>query len=245
MNLWRKVGTGLAIAVAILVALGFWARTQMRYSSYPISPPMPAVVSEPMPEILAHLESILRTNAPQALADLQRGLSATNISQLEEQYHIQLPEEIKAIYQWHNGTHSHTNYVGDNFMPGHRFLPLEEALEENAIVSKGAATLLQRAVYRVLCGHRDPWICLFSDGAGDGYWFDPKRKPAEGAVFYNFNEEGAYVFFPSAKNLMAGIVKCHEQGVFRHKTGSSPPELDEDFERSAKVWNEFGASNQP
>jgi hypothetical protein len=57
-------------------------------------------------------------------------------------------------------------------------------------------------------------------------------------------EDGTYVFFPSAKNLMAGIAKCYEERIFTVKTGSSPLQLDEDFDRSKKVWNEFGASNQ-
>jgi hypothetical protein len=43
---------------------------------------------------------------------------------------------------------------------------------------------------------------------------------------------------------MAGIAKCYEEGIYRVKPGSSPPQLDEDFDRSAKVWEEFGASNQ-
>jgi hypothetical protein len=44
---------------------------------------------------------------------------------------------------------------------------------------------------------------------------------------------------------MAGIAKCYEQGAFRVKPGSTPPQLDEDFEQAAKIWREFGASNQP
>ena len=232
----------MTIAAVVLVALGFWARAGLRNFFYPVAPPMPAVVSEPMPEILARLESILKTNAPHVLAALPPGLSAGEIARLEQQYHVQLPDDIKAIYQWHNGSSQTTNFPGGDFIPTHRFLPLEEALAEKAMDSKGAAPLLQRAAYRIFAGHRDSWICLFSDGAGDGYWYDPKRKPAEGAVFYNFTEVGMIEFFPSAKNLMAGVAKCYEQGVFRVKTGSSPPVLDEDFEKAGKVWEEFGSS---
>jgi hypothetical protein len=64
-------------------------------------------------------------------------------------------------------------------------------------------------------------------------------------VFYNFTEDRTYVFFPSAKNLMAGAAKCYEQEIFRVKPGSTPPKLDEDFEKARKIWEEFGASNQP
>jgi len=244
MSRWQKTGIGTVLALAILIAVLFSARIVLNNFFYPAAPPMPAVVSESMPQILARLESILKTNAPQVLAGLQPGLAAADVSKLEQQYHIQLPPELEALYEWHDGARSTTNYVGDDFIPIHRFLPLEEALGENAIISKGPATAVQRLAYRVLAGHRDSWISLFSDGAGDGYWFDPKRKAAEGAVFYNFNEDGDYVFFPSAKNLLAGIAKGYEQGIYRIKAGSSPPQLDEDFECSAKLWVEFGAGNR-
>lgn len=239
------IGTGLAVAIVVVVGLGLRARTGLRNFFYPVAPPMPAVVSESMPDILARLEAILKTNAPSVLAGLQPGLSAGDIAKLELEYHVQVPADIQAIYQWHDGDRATTNYVGDDFIPIHRFVPLEEMLAEKALEGKGPSTWLQRAAYRVLAGQRDSWFCLFSDGAGDGYWFDPKRKPSEGAVFYTFTEGGVFVFFPSARNLMAGIAKCYEQGAYRVKPGSAPPELDEDYERSAKIWKEFGVSNQP
>jgi cell wall assembly regulator SMI1 len=245
MRRWQKIGIGFAIAIVAVVALGFWAQARMRSFFYPLAPPMPAVVSEPMAEILNRLESILKTNAPQVLAGLQPGLSAGDISRLEQQYQVQLPDDIRAIYQWHDGGRSTTNYVGDDFIPIHRFVPLEEMLAEKALEGKGPATLVQRAAYRIFAGQRDSWFCLFSDGVRDGYWFDPKRKPSEGAVFYTFTEDNTFVFFPSPKNLMAGIAKCYEQGAFRMKFNTSPPQLDEDFEKARKIWEEFGASNQP
>ena len=64
-------------------------------------------------------------------------------------------------------------------------------------------------------------------------------------MFYTFTEDNEFVFFPSPRNLMAGIAKCYEQGAFRVKPGTSPPQLHEDFEKAEKIWAEFGASNQP
>jgi hypothetical protein len=91
----------------------------------------------------------------------------------------------------------------------------------------------------------DSWISLFSDGAGDGYFFDPTRKPSEGAVFYSFLETSSFTFFPSIKNLLSAIADGYEQGIFFVKPGSNPPELDENFEAAEKLWNKFGASNYP
>jgi len=134
--------------------------------------------------------------------------------------------------------------LGDDLIPIHRFLPLEKSLADKALDWKGA-TAAQRAVVGSLISYLSSWICLFDDGAGNGYWFDPQRKPAEGAVFSQFTEDASFVFFPSAKNLMAGVAKCYETGAYRIKPGSTPPELDEDFQLAAKIWDEFGASNLP
>ena len=243
MKPWTKMGIGIGIICAVLIVLGVLLRSGARNFFYPAAPAMPAIVNEPMPEILAKLESVLTTKAPHVLAALRPGISAEEISKLENQYCVQLPGDVTAIYRWHNGSIHTTNFLSEEFIPGNRFMSLDEALSESAASSPDKAALLQRLAYAFFAGHRKSWICLFSDGAGDGYWFDPKRKPAEGAVFFNFNETGTYEFFPSAKNLMAGIVKCYDQEIFRVKAGSSPPELDEDFQRSGKIWDEFGASN--
>lgn len=234
----------MAIVVVVAAVLGLWAQMRLRQFFYPVAPAMPAVVSESMPEILARLEAALKTNAPPVLAGLQPGLPAADIAKLEQQFHVQIPEDIKAIYAWHDGGRPPTNNACFDFIPIHRFLPLEEMLSEKALENRGPATLAQRAAYRIFAGQRDTWYCLFSDGAGDGYWFDPTRKPSEGAVFYTFTEDNEFVFFPSPKNLMAGIAKCYAQGVYHLRPGTTPPQLDEDFEKAAKIWNEFGASNQ-
>ena len=242
MKSWHKVSIGIAGSVFILAGVAFWGTVGFRNFLYPPAPTMPPIVGESMPEILTRLEAVLRTNAPCVWTNLRPGISQAEISKLEQRYHVQLPEEIKAIYQWHDGTASNTNHW-ITFIPIHRFVPLEESLETRAALAPENASLFQRLVYHVLVSHRDSWICLFDDGAGNGYWFDPQRKPTQGATFCNFTEEASYTFFPSPKNLMAGIAACYEQNAFHIKKDSSPPELDEDFEESQKIWNQFGASN--
>jgi hypothetical protein len=124
-------------------------------------------------------------------------------------------------------------------------VPLNEALGLQTVFSNQVSqtTAAQRAAINLFTGHRKTWVSLFDDGAGDGYFFDPKRKPQEGAVFFSFAEDGTYVFFPSLANLLAGTIKCYDVGVFSWTNGPSGPHLEEDFNRSRKVWEEFGANN--
>lgn len=217
MKTRTKVGIGALVALVLIVTFGLWARSAVRDFFYPVAPQMPAEVAEPMNEILTRLEQILQTNAPHVLAELQPGLRDPEITRLENQNGVKLPEDIRVIYRWHNGSLQATNGRPTAFLPIHRFIPLEEALTERPEKSAAKAGVLARMAYRVFAGHRDSWIALFSDGAGDGYWYDPRRPAAQGAVFYNFTETGSFVFFPSPKNLMAGIAKCYSQGVFHVK----------------------------
>jgi len=207
---------------------------------YPTAPQMPPIVSQSTEEILGQLEFQLKSKAPQIFTNLQPGLSDEKIVELERKSGIQLPDEIKALYRWRNGFKLEMiNSCGFQVagpMPGHYFLPLEEALHIPVSVSNevAQATLTLRTAFNVLAGFTKSWITLFDDGAGDGYFFDPKRKPTDGAVFFNFMEEGQYVFFPSAKNLYAGMVKCYEQGVFTWKEENGQPGLREDFSAAEK-----------
>jgi cell wall assembly regulator SMI1 len=204
---------------------------------------MPAEVSMPMNEVLARLEGVLRTNAPQVLATLQPGLSEQAIAKLEKDFGVNLPDDIKELYQWHNGSRPATNVL-EEFLPLYRYVPLDEALTERKTIQQQAqsANLIGRVGGNLFAGHRDSWICLFDDGAGNGYFYDPKRKPAEGSVFYNYMDEADYTFFPCTKNVLAGVAACYEHGAFSVKASQGSYELDEDYEAAAKIWSEFGVS---
>lgn len=238
----------LAIALLVLVGLFVFGALliprAVRRFFYPLAPPMPPVVSKSTTQILSELETTIKSKAPQVLEQMQKGLSDEEITTLERQAGIRLTEEIRTLYHWRNGSPSKDPRIAGP-VPGHRFVPLGEALGLLTLQSNqvSQATPVQRAAFEVFAGHRRSWISLFDDGCGDGYFFDPNRKPQEGAVFYSFAEDVNYVFFPSLGNLLAGAVKCYDVGAFSWTNGPSGPCLVEDFERSRKIWNEFGSSN--
>jgi hypothetical protein len=123
-------------------------------------------------------------------------------------------------------------------------VPLDEAVEARSLVAKEVASGsgVQRAAYSVFAGHRSSWIQVLDDGAGDGYFYDPKRTDAEGAFFYHFAEDSHYVWFPSVRNFLAGVIECYESRAVKvAKDGKS---LDEDFERTQKIWERFGKSSE-
>lgn len=230
--------------IAVMVCGTLLVPRMIRGFFYPTAPPMPPVVGNPISVVLAELETVMKEKAPKVLDEMQPGLSSDEIAKIEAKAGIQLSAEIRALYQWRNGCRTaDPRIVGP--VPGHRFLPLDEALNLSTIISNqvGSATVVQRAAVGIFTGHRKSWIPLFEDGAGDGYFFDPTRKASEGAIFFSFAEDSTYVFFPSLANLLAGVVKGYTSGAFSWKEGPPGPGLEEDFERSRAIWNEFGASN--
>ncbi|HEY1789382.1 MAG TPA: SMI1/KNR4 family protein [Verrucomicrobiae bacterium] len=242
MKFALKSAVGVAIAILLVISFRFWAHQQARTFFCPLAPPMPGAVDLPMPEILRRLTLILHATAPQVLAGLQPGLSEQEIEKLERQYNVRLPNDLKAIYEWHDGARHSATYLGDNFIPLHRFVPLEEALKKQAAETARPAARFRLAIAWTFFGYRDKWYCLLDDGAGNGCFFDLARKPAEGAIFCTFTENNELTYFPTPRNLMAGIATCYAQGAYHVSAGRSRLEVEENLEQSAKIWREFGAS---
>jgi cell wall assembly regulator SMI1 len=95
---------------------------------------MPQVVTKPITNLLAELESLMRTKAPQVFEQLQPGLSADEIATLERHTGIELSDEVRTLYRWHNGGATPDPLLCGP-IPGHRFVPLAEALGESAALS--------------------------------------------------------------------------------------------------------------
>ncbi len=213
--------------------------TRMRDVMYPTAVGMPAEVDEPIDQVLDRLESALAKHAPDTLASLQPGVTATQLKELEGKLGVQLSDDLRSLYMWRNGQ------VDDfevDFIPIHHFASLERLVEERKemVRQREEATGLQRVLGEAFIGHRFDWLPIFQDLAGDGYYYDPTRSHAEGAVFYNFNETGEFVFFPSLKNLLAGFVECYEMGVY---SIDSDGRLVADYGRSREVWTKYGTPN--
>lgn len=200
--------------------------------SYPKATTMPPMIDESMESLLDRLEKVLGEKAPKVAAALQPGLSDEEIARLEEQYDIRLTEDLRSLYLWHNGIPCIT---GPAMTPLHEFYPLEDALKQRADLVRDVKS--QGGVMEEMLAPTLPWMPVFLDAAGDGYYFDPERTADEGAVFDNFRETGSYTFFPSIRNVIAGFVECYEQGCYYV---GNDGRVEGDFEAAQKVWRKYG-----
>jgi cell wall assembly regulator SMI1 len=207
--------------------------------AYPKAPPMPPPVPQTAEELLGRFERLLGEKAPELLASLQPGLTDARIDELEKEHHFLLPHDLRALYRWRNGAPRHND---PSVFAGRHFVPLDKALAARDM-HRGevrAMSAIQRQHFQALAGYRDPWLGVIVDLAGDGSFFDPQRSEAEGSFFFNFLEDGTYVFFPAFRNFLAGTLAGHESGVFRFESHGAETV---DFAREHELWRRYGAEN--
>src|SRR5581483_8711650 len=224
------VGLGVMAAVALLTA-------QVRESFYPQPPALPAPVEQPVEQLLARLEEVLAAKAPAVRAALRPGLTDREIAEQEAQLGVALGDDLRALYRWHDGI---APGGPTDFIPGHRFLPLAEAvaLRRELRAQEAAASPLQRVVGGALVGHREGWLPLLDDRAGDGYFYDPDRAASDGAYFYYLAEDSYYRFYPSLGNLLAGVLECWERGAYH--VGEAGGFVQEAFDATPAIWRRYG-----
>lgn len=212
--------TVLTVAGIIYFVLNFATRA----SQMPNPSTMPFVVSESMDTLLQSLESELAKHRPEILQSLLPGITPQELEQGEAVLGQAIHPEMQALYRWHNGLAN-----DKELFPGHGFWPLETAIQTN----QELAMHYKEKGLRLFMAHEKNWLSLFPDGAGDGYYYDPKRDYKAGGVFYNFREAGYYRYFPSVKNLLKAIVECYQNGVY-------PQGADPDFDMEERIMNNYG-----
>jgi cell wall assembly regulator SMI1 len=223
------------VAAAILIFAG---ASIQRSFFYPKAGPLPQIVSASTTELLAKLESVLNSHAPAVVPILKPGLTDAEISTMQKKGGFSLSDDLKALYRWHNGMGTNG---GLGLLPGIRFLPLEEAVQQRAMVQEevAASSIGQRAAFKIFAGHRKTWVHILDDGAGDGFFYDPTRSDSEGAFFEHMGEIQFYRWFPSLRNFLAGVIQCYEKGAIKAgKDGN----MEVDAEEEEKIWTQFSIS---
>ncbi len=230
----------MLISLAVVGAMWFGINA-LRRSSYPLANNMPQTSTPPLGDVLREIETQIELKAPKTFAALRPGLGQAEIERIERTYGLRLTDEMRQLYEWHDGI---TIDAKRGLFGIHQFLPLEYVAQSRSAAEKqlSESTMLQRAIYWVLCGHRKNWIDLFPDGAGDGYYADPTRIASKGQIFYNFNEMGDYRFYPTLADLMNAISECYDAGLY---TDTNTPPSTASIEREFAIHNKYSGRNSP
>jgi cell wall assembly regulator SMI1 len=222
--------------LGLLLGIGYAIRAKFHRHMYPKPATMPAVTSATVATLLPRLEQSLSRHAPQVIAGLQPGLPEERVQELQDQYAISLPPELVELYKWRDGCSP--SWAG-NIIPGHSLVPLEHALENRAsILLQVNTTFLQRLAGDFLAGYRKGWIQILDDGAGDGFFYDPARRPMEGQYCYYMPEGPATAFFPCLANMLQYFIEAFESGAFRQNPNV---QLDEDYRKADELLRKYAA----
>ena len=174
------------------------------------------IINNDFENILLDFETILKEKNDKAYNLLNQGLTTDDIHKLEVKYNVTIPKEIMSLYMWHDGCGNFSNGLTHGaIIPGHWFVPLEQALKLSQMYGQRNKSFLQEAFYECFAGHRKDWIVLLDDGCGDGYFYDSTRNSNSGYAFYHFSEISYYVFFPSLKNMFQAFTECYQKDVFK------------------------------
>jgi cell wall assembly regulator SMI1 len=227
-----------AVAIIVFGVLGAVAiRHLVRTFYYPAPTRSAPTVNEDIDAALARFEAALRTHAPNVLDQLRPGLTDEEIARIERAYRLRLTDELRALYRWRDGSPPDPLV---EFIPGHRFRPLEEAAKERIELPRQAAgsSFVAWAAFIIVAGHRMGWLHVFDDLCGDGYFHDPRRR-RRGALFYHFAEVHDYRYFPTLANFLVGAAECYETGIYQvGRRGRT----SEDHERASELWAAYAST---
>lgn len=167
-------------------------------------------------EVLAELEGWFRQNQHPILQVLQPGLEESEINRLMADWPYRLPEEVHALYRWHNGVSE--RHV--NFFPNHTFYPLAESLEIAKRYREAAPMFNQPED-----GYwywKSAWLPIFGDFYAQALILTVGSSEPEGSApvldFFNEVPEKP-VLYGSLEALLQVILECYRQGAYRVQAG--------------------------
>jgi cell wall assembly regulator SMI1 len=228
----------IALAVVLFVAANvLLARLALRMFFYPRPREFPPpATDQSVEQLLAKLDEVLERHSPGVAVALRPGLTDEQINALEWKHHCALSDDLRALYRWHDGMPR--GEKTPEFIPGHWFVPLGEALNLRELISRETKALppTQRLIHAAVAGHRVGWVHVLDDGCGDGYFFDPARRGRAGSFFFLVTEDREYRYFRTLADFLAGVIECYESGVYRAGAGG---EANEDFTKAMSLWPRF------
>lgn len=113
---------------------------------------------------LQELDVNIQKTRPEFYPNLGTSLSDEEIKELEEKYKVQLPENLKSLYQWKNGQ---ADGCYEAFVNNSMFIPLDQALD-----TAQELTSMIGFDFEIDNWWNEKWIPIFHNGGGDYICYD-------------------------------------------------------------------------
>lgn len=176
-----------------------------------------------MIDLLQELEAELKRSAPESAAVLRPGLGRHEIETLLGQLAQPVPEDVRQLYAWHDGTEPTWGSIRAELFTTGEFLPLQAALSiRDAVVENGKWD--------------ERWLPVFGDERH--YYFHAVVCGTEGGavVSVSYLDLPDFDFeYPSLRGLVESLVRRWRAGAYHPASGGG---IDADYRALAAVRRE-------
>lgn len=178
-------------------------------------------------DAIAALETALAQHAPQTLANLNPGLTDDEIDAALAGTGLALPEELRALYRWRDGSGPAPARAFRPFFANSEFITLAHSVP--------VYQQLQSAPPHI--AYMKSWLDVFPDPMGDGIKHDLSPRTPQGAWFDVFIEDSQYTYYPSLKSILVMVAEGFRTGVFKEDAAG---EVQTDFFALLALQKKYG-----
>ncbi|MCC9062795.1 SMI1/KNR4 family protein [Flavobacterium piscisymbiosum] len=170
-----------------------------------------------MNELIEKLDKQLARLRPEYYQELKPSLSDLEIQNLEVQYKIQLPDDLKTLYKWKNGQNQNCY---ESFVNNSMFLSLEDILSTAAEL-----TSMIGSDFEIENWWNENWMPVFHNGGGDYICFD-----CEGTFTGNAGQVIEYWHADEDRNVIAPNLIAFISQIVKYYETTNSQDFDEYFE---------------
>jgi cell wall assembly regulator SMI1 len=170
-----------------------------------------------MNELIEKLDKQLARLRPEYYRELKPSLSDFEIQNLEKQYKIKLPEDLKRIYKWKNGQNQNCY---ESFVNNAAFMSLEDVLD-----SAAELTAMIDSDFEIENWWNENWFPIFHNGGGDYICFDCK-----GTFTGNSGQVIEFWHADADRNVISPTLEVFISQIVKYYDTTNPQDFDEYFE---------------
>jgi cell wall assembly regulator SMI1 len=181
-------------------------------------------------DLIERLDKWVKENRPSVYEKLLPGLSSEEISRLEKDLGVALPDQMRAFLEWRNGQ---TLYDVESFYYNYTLMDAGDIGESNDMLNE----LLEGGDFDRENWWNPKWVPFMANGAGDYYCVDMEGSfgGQVGQVLeFNHDYEARDIQFPSFAKWLETTVEAFEAGLFEYGDYGMEPVDDEQYQAVRK-----------
>ena len=166
-----------------------------------------------MEDVVARLERWLARSYPHKLERLAPGLTDEAIAACERQLGVTLPDGLRALYRWHDGTFD--GQLGVDIIGRYALQPLQRAIGHQEMMNE----LLEQGSFKTRSWWRTTWLPILDKGTGDAICWDPRDSfggtPDQVIEFWHTDHDRT-VLAPSFDGFLTAYVDSLDAGLWTY-----------------------------